>query len=605
MRSIVRTCAALLALALSACGDGSSHALPSITAGATAAPATVLHGVAKFSLLIPNSTATAKLTRKAQYISASTQSGTITVGGTTTELDLGSGSPLCTTLTSGRSCDIAVAAPIGTMIAFSVALYSGMFMNGTHQGVLLSSGAFTSAVVEGVSNVSVPLILGGVLSSYKLVVTHQPTMYDTTSVGTAVLDAYDPTGKLIVGSGTLTDTSGNATSVALASTPANSIVFSLDGTTYATSATIANTGAPITFKQNTDILGAQITVTAAGATQLATTWVRPGGFSPQYVEGNVISSSGTNQIAPFVDTSKGVAIVAENAPGGGIFTATTGTSVSNSQCSGAVAPALDMAYTTGTAWMAGYDGGSVLYTLGGSGTCGLYSQAPADTAVGIAGVGIEFIQYNGATTCQAGTMVPGVYVSLGSSAATCSSPHDLVVTNDGTGYLALETNTFGGDDHVIGFFGTTFTFDTHVTFGGISAAGGTLVSEAMRSDNTAYMHELANDRLWSLSYTTHTINGYVALPSAYTYVNHAQTNLGHAYSTRTIAIGSDGLAYIAISSPVNGLLVVDPDTGAVVSVLPNVSGASSSGVQQIAVDNRGSIYWSAGVYLMHYPSGLP
>ena len=471
-------------------------------------------------------------------------------------------------------------------------LYDGAFSGGAHHGTLLSSASFTSNVTEGAANVSVPLILAGVLASYKVVVTQQPAMYDTTSVGTAVLDAYDPDGNLIIGSGTFTLSNGSAESIGLTTIPNGKLTFSVNGGAYAPSVSIANPGDAITFKQAADIIGAQILASVPTLFPITAAWVRPTGLSSQFVEGSVISSSGTNQIAPFVDASEGVAVVAENAPGGGIF-ATNGNSVANAQCNLPIAPAADFAYEGGVAWMPAYstDGTNPrLFTIAGSGTCSGGPQFVADTAIGISGVGVEFVNYDGVATCVPGTMVPGVYQNLDSAIANCSSPHDLVVTANRAGYTALETDTSDNDDHVLGFYGTTLIFNTLISFGGTTAAGGTLTSEAMRSDNNVYMHQVANNRLWSMSWSTYAINGFVALPSSYTYVNHHNVLYGHSYSTRTIAIGSDGLAYIAISSPVNGLLVVDPDTGAAVNLLPNVSGASSSTVQQVVADGRGSIY---------------
>jgi hypothetical protein len=42
----------------------------------------------------------------------------------------------------------------------------------------------------------------------------------------------------------------------------------------------------------------------------------------------------------------------------------------------------------------------------------------------------------------------------------------------------------------------------------------------------------------------------------------------------------------------------------VVAQLPNASAESSVAPFNVVSDVRGTIYWSAGAYVMHYPSGV-
>jgi hypothetical protein len=83
------------------------------------------------------------------------------------------------------------------------------------------------------------------------------------------------------------------------------------------------------------------------------------------------------------------------------------------------------------------------------------------------------------------------------------------------------------------------------------------------------------------------------------------TTFGDCDAPRTLAIGADGLAYIAVSSPFNGAIAVDPDPGTVVNTLPTIGTASGQVITNVIADTRGSIYWGAGTHLMHDPSSIP
>jgi hypothetical protein len=302
------------------------------------------------------------------------------------------------------------------------------------------------------------------------------------------------------------------------------------------------------------------------------------------------------QVAPLADQARGVALL--NAGVVPSLVTTNGAVAGTGSCSyGPLARSADLAYATSSAWIGGYGGGTTLATLV-DGCSTVNPQYPAVTNVGVSG-GTQFLQ----STCLMGFMYPGVYEDLGSLTPTyCSFPHDLIVAGPGT-YTAIDTSTYDGNDHLLLYNGLNYAADYAVSSGATVAAAGTLVSEAARSD-AVYIEELPAGRLWAFARPGNTVTGFQTLPSGYAYVNSSlKTSI--AFSARTMAIGADGLAYIAVNSSYNGLMAVEPSTGALVAMIPNPSPVTGSPPYSVTSDARGTIYWTAGGYLMHYPNNIP
>jgi hypothetical protein len=590
---------AVLALTVPACGGGSHAALPppAATALATSTPKTA---TATFSLLIPNRPTTSGA-RHALYVSASTQSGTLIVNsGTPIELDLASGNGKCTTATNGRTCLISAPAPVGSD-TFTLALYDGAFTAGAHTGTQLSNASYTSTVVEGTSNVPVPLVLNGVPSSYAIAVSQLPAARQTSgagAAGAAVLTVYDHGMNVIVGPGTYTDTSGNVTGFTIGLSSTN-YQLALNNGAAAYTQHITSPSDVLTITQTHAALGAQLTVTPDGGAQLSgpLAFIRPTGFSTGDIESALDYAGATGaQLAPITDQTYGVAAL-PNYAAPGTITTDSGVSIVTS-CGTGLTRQQDFAANVGNTWTP--TGGTLL--LRDYATCSANPQFPANTAYGHA-AGVYSV--NGA--CDVDYQYePGIYILSGSSApGNCSLPHDLTGINSLASYAYAETETTTNHDHIALYQGQTLIQDVALTNSFGTAGPQSIGGIAARADYY-YALEAANSRYWLLGRTGVSGQpGFLTLPGGYTYVSvQQQSPAGYEWSSRTMAIGSDGLLYVAVSAPSNGVLVVNPDTGGYVNFLPNPAAVSGSTPFNVVSDNRGTIYWSAGDYLMHYPSNV-
>jgi hypothetical protein len=238
----------VVVLAVAGCGGGGSHAaspagtLPISSNAASGGTATTT-----FTLLIPagaQTTATAK--RRAQFVSPSTLSASVTVnpGSHTTTFDLPSGGGPCTNVTGGRACNLTVVAPIGADTA-SLSLFDGPCTGGppcTPTGTILgAASAFGFTVAEGASNVTVPLVVGGIPASVDV------TAYGLTggapSTQTLVVTAYDADGNTIVGPASYVNASGATTPIVVSYQIATSQV-TLSDTNGAQSGASINVAGP-------------------------------------------------------------------------------------------------------------------------------------------------------------------------------------------------------------------------------------------------------------------------------------------------------------------------------------------------------------------------
>jgi hypothetical protein len=211
----------ILCAALSACGGGSSSSgIPQAPASAPATSASVV-----ISIKIPaasTATGTAAV-RQPLYVSANTQSATISVNGATpVVINLAATSPNCTAVAGGgRSCTATVTAPVGTD-TFAETLYSAINAGGS----ALSQGKTSHAIVAGQAN-TVALTLDGIVAALTLAVANAaPPVGTPASIGLTV-NINDASGAAIIGSDpfvtpvTLTD-SDTSGGTALSKTTLNS-----------------------------------------------------------------------------------------------------------------------------------------------------------------------------------------------------------------------------------------------------------------------------------------------------------------------------------------------------------------------------------------------
>ena len=191
--------AAILAFALLAgCGGGSTPGVvPQQQPQPQPTQQKTQEAVVSFNIVVPTATG-AHARRVPNYVSASTKSATIAVGGATP-----------TTVNCTAVCSGTVSAPVGSD-TFTVNLYDAS--NGA--GNLLSTGTLTQTIVAGQAN-TVNVTFNGVVASLALSFA-SPTVTPGTagSVGVTV-NALDADGNVIVGPGVYVNASGNAVTIAL------------------------------------------------------------------------------------------------------------------------------------------------------------------------------------------------------------------------------------------------------------------------------------------------------------------------------------------------------------------------------------------------------
>ena len=250
-------------LLLCACGGGGSQpaAAPAVPASPAAAPQM---GQATVTITVPQE-AIASIARHPAYVSASTQSISISsyavVGGViaakasaTTNQDLTSTAPGCSG-TGPIVCSVTVAAPIGTD-AFSVSAYQGTGEMGAVLSTLPKSAATQYTIVAGQAN-TVPLVLGGVPATI-VVSPAQSALTGGVSANFGIsVVASDAGGKVIIGNApyanpiTLTDsdgTGGTSLSTTSVTSPATAVTLAYNGNTVASTVTLgaSASGATVT-----------------------------------------------------------------------------------------------------------------------------------------------------------------------------------------------------------------------------------------------------------------------------------------------------------------------------------------------------------------------
>lgn len=203
-----------LTFSLAACSGGNGGAVPAgprppATPGGSAA--------ATLAIVIPAITRGPN-SRRPKFVSAYTESGLLTVNGSTPPrvLDLSSSGAGCTQGASSRTCTVAVDLPLGSD-TIAVATYDGGVANGQPTGTLLAKAQMTQTIVEGQVNQLVMSLLA-VPSSVTLQLDNAMPPVGSAADLHLTAKVYDPDGALITKDPYLTpvivaldDTSGRVT----------------------------------------------------------------------------------------------------------------------------------------------------------------------------------------------------------------------------------------------------------------------------------------------------------------------------------------------------------------------------------------------------------
>lgn len=267
IRNLLTTAAvAAIAISLAACGGGGGGGtLPSTGGGGGTAPITPTQGNAKAQMVINIPAKSSSIAKNPKYISASTQSITVSLvsGSTTTllaEADLTPSSPGCTGVAGGGTqCTISLVAAAGQQ-TFKLVTYDQT----GGKGNVLSSGEVVATLVAG-QNTSVPLVLDGTAVNVSLVLTPSELPVGTPASTGIVVQALDADGNLIVGPGAFT----------------NPITLTVTGDSYNTLAlstsTVTSPGQVVTLNYNGGTnVGSTITPSGSGITGTPATFAGSG-----------------------------------------------------------------------------------------------------------------------------------------------------------------------------------------------------------------------------------------------------------------------------------------------------------------------------------------
>ena len=591
---------ALALLVVVAGCSGSSSSAPQSDAQSSSAPA---QSNVTFSLTIP-SASVAATKRLPQFVSSGTLSASIVVTGpsgtSTVNVDLGMGSTICQTVSGGRSCSIPVTAPVGAD-TFKFTLYDVDCTGGppcTISGgnALSASTTFNSTVTEGSANVTVPLALGGVPSTYAFSVIRQPLGNTVGTTGAVALTVYDHSGAIIVGPAPYTTSANATTGFTISTTNTSAYEMYLNGADAGTSLHTIQPSDTVTFYQKTNAIGAQLTVVPdVSLTTASLAWIRPVSLTSTNVEYSTPNGS-SMQVTPLASAgdTEGVAILSN----GTLFKGDGG--VGTTQCAiGALGRTPDFAEALGSGWAGGgANGNTYMMTTGLPPSCGDNPQFPATTDVADdGGNGVVYLTLG----CQAGYMFAGVNANLGSTISSCTKPHD-IVAGGSHDFAVAYVNSSDSNDHLAMFGNSSFSPALHTDVN-LTTPAGSIAGVAARVD--AYFGwETSTKTILKVTRPVNALAGQAVIASTDMFVQNGSFG-SIANSSRSIAIGGDGYAYVMISSPVNGVLVVDPDSGTVITTLTNPGSANAYAPYQITADKRGTIYWTAGAYLMHFPNNVP
>jgi hypothetical protein len=222
-RGLIRRLVPLLSLLVVACGGGSSHAAPPAPLGSAASSSAT--ATARLTLTIPSVGILARK-RTPLYISPNTAQAVVTVNsGSPQTYSLAPAGPNCQSVTGGTACVLNVVAPIGPSVSFQIALED------TSSNVL-SAGAFTAAIAEGVSNVTLPLVLGGVPKTLDITSFNSLGLFFTIGGGQQtsrlVTTVKDAGGDILIGNEPFVNAAGVATPISITSANGSSILYATE-----------------------------------------------------------------------------------------------------------------------------------------------------------------------------------------------------------------------------------------------------------------------------------------------------------------------------------------------------------------------------------------
>ena len=236
MRSLRLGALVLGAALVSSCGGGGDSA-------PAALPSVAGHNVdVSFQIVIPQASASASKRRPA-YISAATQSATVSVNGASTTVN-------CTSV-----CSATVSAPVGGD-TFTVNLFSAQNAGGS----LLSTGTVTQSIVADQAN-SVNVTFNGVVASLSLALSASQLTVGTPALVMVTVKALDAAGNTIVGPGGYATATGAALTLALSDSDLSGAT-----TLSQTSLSAPPTSAITLFYNSTAIADPKITLSAGSLT---------------------------------------------------------------------------------------------------------------------------------------------------------------------------------------------------------------------------------------------------------------------------------------------------------------------------------------------------
>jgi len=214
----------VLALVASACSGG-SH-----SAGSAAVPqakATGAAGKAQLTLKLTLPARTSSSARRLpKYVSAATQGAAVIItANSTTVTDtytLEPGTSPCASASNGASqCTLTAQLPGVGATSITVNLYDQPAATGVPSGAaLLSTGTITTTIAEGASNVTVPVVLSGVVNGVMAGSTGTLPTGGTAGTTTFTLEPTDPDANIILAADGVVNTSGSAVTFTLIAPPA-------------------------------------------------------------------------------------------------------------------------------------------------------------------------------------------------------------------------------------------------------------------------------------------------------------------------------------------------------------------------------------------------
>ncbi len=560
-----------VALFLSAC-NGGSHATAALPQAVKTKPGG--KGQLTLRLTLPARTSSSAH-RLPKYVSAATQGAEVLVTADSTTVvstfDLVPNSPPCTAGSNGASvCTLTSALPGFGATTITVNLYDQQVGTGSSSqpseptpaplaAALLSTGTITTTVAEGAANVTVPLVLSGAVAGVVAGSTGNLPTGGTAGTTTFTLEATDADANIILARDGVVNASGSPvtfTLVAPASIAGITIADLSNGGSYATSLSNVKAGDIIAVASTgatPQVVGIPIEVLIGGtpAGIVTTPSTVPAATVPHIVQ----TAAGAQEIAgvPPWDQMYGLA------PGAGIAV------LSDVSQGGTV---------TGFS-----SSGSTQFSCAGGGSGGVYIEHIA------MGPGLQ-LELANVVTDQSAYDLTLTAVGLGSSAPNCSVNLQQVLginaptpwldaANDGTTIAGIYTGgssvslqlSTGPSPLGIGGGGQP-GFNAHPINASIGMWYGQYAIGFTGSNGNALVYAGPQGNIATFALTPASVavdyagNAYVVDTSGSVYkcslgasITCVGTSIGASTDHRSVAVGADGLVYVATSA---GLVQLNP-----------------------------------------------